>query len=145
MQIRDLYLLEEVEEAYTLGNLLNKRCSGEHLYSCSTRISYLDMQTKKTVNGRSSRELASPKVSRYQKGAKSTQFQANKATDLITSSARKQKSGVSRLNQNGNYVGYTDLDSRFQVDDDASIECMEQNTEQGKSTLMVDNKGVYHL
>ncbi|GAA0145355.1 protein phosphatase [Lithospermum erythrorhizon] len=103
------------------------------------------MQTKKKVNGRSSRELASPKASRQQKGAKSTQFQANKATDLITSSARKQKSGVSRLNQNGNYVGYTDLDSRFQVDDDASIECMEQNTEQGKSTLMVDNKVIIEL
>ncbi|GAA0171129.1 oxygenase [Lithospermum erythrorhizon] len=116
--------------------------SGEHLYSGSTHIAYLDMQTRKKVIGRSSRELASPKASRHQKGpSKSTQFQSNKATDLITSSARKQKSGVSLLKQNGNYVGLTDLESRFQLDDDAPVECVEQDTKQEQNSVPVDNKG----
>lgn len=52
------------------------------------------MQTKKKVNGRNQRELASPKVSRQQrKMSEKVQTEAKQAKELITSSVRKQKSG----------------------------------------------------
>ncbi|KAL0357768.1 UNVERIFIED_CONTAM: CTD small phosphatase-like protein 2-B [Sesamum calycinum] len=50
------------------------------------------MQTKKKSTGRSSRELASPRISRQQKKlVENVQVQGKKVTELITSSARKKK------------------------------------------------------
>ncbi|XP_019264711.1 PREDICTED: CTD small phosphatase-like protein 2 isoform X5 [Nicotiana attenuata] len=65
------------------------------------------MQTKKKLNGRNQRELASPKVSRQQrKMSENVQTQAKQVKELITSTVRKQKS---------------DLDVRFGlVSDDTS-------------------------
>lgn len=53
------------------------------------------MQTKKKVTARNSaRELASPKVSRHlKKVSESAQVQERNVTELITSSARKQRVG----------------------------------------------------
>lgn len=53
------------------------------------------MQTKKKVTGRNStRELASPKVSKHQKKvSENVQVQERKVAELITSSARKQRVG----------------------------------------------------
>lgn len=54
------------------------------------------MQTKKKVNGRNaSREHASPRVSRtVKKGSENVEVPKKKVTELITSSVRKQKSGI---------------------------------------------------
>lgn len=52
------------------------------------------MQNKKKFGGRISGQLASPKVSRLQKKvSENAHIQAKKVTELITSSARKQKTG----------------------------------------------------
>lgn len=52
------------------------------------------MQTKKKLNGRNPRELASPTVSRQQrKMSENVQTEAKQVKELITSSVRKQKSG----------------------------------------------------
>ncbi|XP_027772575.1 CTD small phosphatase-like protein 2 isoform X3 [Solanum pennellii] len=53
------------------------------------------MQTKKKLNGRNQRELASPKVSRQQrKMSEKVQTEAKQAKELIASSVRKQKSDL---------------------------------------------------
>lgn len=54
------------------------------------------MQTKKRIAGRTtSRELNTPRISRTQKKAPdNVQANQKKATELITSSARKQKCGM---------------------------------------------------
>lgn len=53
------------------------------------------MQTKKKVTGRNSaREVSSPKASRHQKKlSEDVKIQEKKVTELITSSARKQRLG----------------------------------------------------
>ncbi|XP_019264710.1 PREDICTED: CTD small phosphatase-like protein 2 isoform X4 [Nicotiana attenuata] len=80
------------------------------------------MQTKKKLNGRNQRELASPKVSRQQrKMSENVQTQAKQVKELITSTVRKQKSGSNFLKKIENYVAATDLDVRFGlVSDDTS-------------------------
>ncbi|XP_016463560.2 uncharacterized protein LOC107786572 isoform X2 [Nicotiana tabacum] len=80
------------------------------------------MQTKKKLNGRNPRELASPKVSRQQrKMSENVQTQAKQVKELITSTVRKQKSGSNFLKKIENYVAATDLDVRFGlVSDDTS-------------------------
>lgn len=59
-------------------------------------IHSLEMQTKKKANGRNaSREHASPRVSRtVKKGSENVEVPKKKVTELITSSVRKQKSGI---------------------------------------------------
>ncbi|XP_075082766.1 uncharacterized protein LOC107819233 isoform X4 [Nicotiana tabacum] len=53
------------------------------------------MQAKKKLNGRNPRELASPKVSRQQrKMSENVQTRAKQVKELITSTARKQKSDL---------------------------------------------------
>ncbi|XP_060184395.1 uncharacterized protein LOC132614054 isoform X2 [Lycium barbarum] len=80
------------------------------------------MQTKKKLNGRKPRELASPKVSRQQrKMSENVQTEAKQVTELITSSVRKQKSGSNFSKKIENDVVGTDLDIRFGlVADDTS-------------------------
>ncbi|KAK4370963.1 hypothetical protein RND71_010438 [Anisodus tanguticus] len=72
------------------------------------------MQTKKKLNGRKPRELASPKVSRQQrKMSENVQTEAKQVTELIASSVRKQKSGSNFSKKIENHVVGTDLDIRF--------------------------------
>ncbi|XP_070055897.1 uncharacterized protein [Nicotiana tomentosiformis] len=80
------------------------------------------MQAKKKLNGRNPRELASPKVSRQQrKMSENVQTRAKQVKELITSTARKQKSGGNFLKKIENYVAATDLDVSFGlVSDDTS-------------------------
>lgn len=52
----------------------------------------MEMQTRKRICGRNaSRELASPRISRAQKKLSENVQVAEKVSELITSSARKQK------------------------------------------------------
>ncbi|XP_004237561.1 uncharacterized protein [Solanum lycopersicum] len=79
------------------------------------------MQTKKKVNGRNQRELASPKVSRQQrKMSEKVQTEAKQAKELITSSVRKQKSGSNFSKKIEKHVVSTDLDIRFGLVADAT-------------------------
>ncbi|XP_049392064.1 uncharacterized protein LOC125856539 isoform X2 [Solanum stenotomum] len=79
------------------------------------------MQTKKKLNGRNPRELASPKVSRQQrKMSEKVQTEAKQVKELITSSVRKQKSGSNFSKKIENHVVSTDLDIRFGLVADAT-------------------------
>ncbi|CAN4114266.1 unnamed protein product [Withania somnifera] len=72
------------------------------------------MQTKKKLDGRNPRELASPKVSRQQrKMSENVQTEAKQVKELITSSVRKQKSGSNFSKKIETHVVGTDLDLRF--------------------------------
>uniref|UniRef100_A0A5B7BZP0 FCP1 homology domain-containing protein n=1 Tax=Davidia involucrata TaxID=16924 RepID=A0A5B7BZP0_DAVIN len=85
------------------------------------------MQTKKKVNGRNSaRELASSKVSRHQKKvSENVQMAEKKVTELITSSARKQKFAGTLPEKSGEHVAAMNLNGRFgMVNDDASNACL---------------------
>lgn len=74
------------------------------------------MQTKKRVSGRNaSRELASTRISRAQKKAsENVQVSNKKASELITSSARKHKSGT-LPKKKAESVRATDLNDRYNL------------------------------
>ncbi|CAN0896136.1 Meiosis-specific protein ASY1 [Linum grandiflorum] len=76
------------------------------------------MQTKKRVSGRNScRENGNSRITRTQrKVSESNQVGQKKATDLITSSARKQKSGTSVKKQQ-EPIAATNLDTIYDIAD----------------------------
>ncbi|CAN1313270.1 CTD small phosphatase-like protein 2 [Linum perenne] len=80
------------------------------------------MQTKKRVSGRNScRENGSSRISRTQrKASESTQVGQKKATDLITSSARKQKSGTSEKKLQ-EPIAATNLDTIYDIADEKTF------------------------
>lgn len=84
------------------------------------------MQTKKKTTGRSStREVASPKVSRHQKKVPAdVQVQEKKVSELITSSIRKTKLAGTYLKKIKENVDATNLNTRYGlVDDDTFTTC----------------------
>ncbi|KAK4402647.1 hypothetical protein Sango_1005400 [Sesamum angolense] len=100
------------------------------------------MQTKKKSTGRSSRELASPRISRQQKKlVENVQVQGKKVTELITSSARKKKV-VSTLSKTiEEPVGGTNLDTKFRLVGDDSNACLGYHAEHefSNSFIIKDN------
>ncbi|CAA2991397.1 CTD small phosphatase 2 [Olea europaea subsp. europaea] len=101
------------------------------------------MQTKKKITGRSSRELASPRVSRQQKKlSENVQVQPKKVAQLITSSARKKKVVGTLARTIEKPVAGTDLDTKFRlVDDDDSNKCMGYDTDHDFNNAFIDNEG----
>lgn len=90
------------------------------------------MQTKKKVGGRSSaHDPASPKASRHQKKVSdNVQIAEKKVTEIITSSARKQKYGGTHANNRQEHVPATNLNTRYGMaddDDDDSNSCLGYN------------------
>eukprot|EP00258_Populus_trichocarpa_P000837 XP_002299297.2 CTD small phosphatase-like protein 2 isoform X1 [Populus trichocarpa] len=84
------------------------------------------MQTKKRICGRNaSRELASPRISRAQKKLSENVQVAEKVSELITSSARKQKCTLPMKNQEP--IAATNLNTRYNSvhhkASDASTQC----------------------
>lgn len=80
------------------------------------------MQTKKKVTERNSaQELASPKVSRHQKKlSENGQIQGKKVTELITSSARKQKFAGKHA-KSGEHVAATNLNAKYGLADNDTL------------------------
>ncbi|XP_031121571.1 CTD small phosphatase-like protein 2 isoform X1 [Ipomoea triloba] len=118
------------------------------------------MQTRKKVDGKNARELGSPRISRHQKKlSENIQNQSKRVSDLITSSARKQKSVIGNLQLGllffllillGNTFSKkdeksatgTELDSRFRlVDNDAANICWGQDAGYETNYTSVENKG----
>lgn len=80
------------------------------------------MQTKKVAMGRnSSKALGSPKVSRTQKKVQEdVNYQEKKVSQMITSSARKQKHAVTRTRNSKENVDATNINARGISDGDAN-------------------------
>ncbi|RAL42980.1 hypothetical protein DM860_009762 [Cuscuta australis] len=100
------------------------------------------MQMRKRVDGKNSRDLASPRISRHQKKlSENIQNQAKKVSDLITSSARKQKPGTTLPKKAEKLVTSTDLDSRFEFHDkDATNTGWSQDAHYETNYSSVENK-----
>ncbi|EEF47473.1 CTD small phosphatase-like protein 2 [Ricinus communis] len=75
------------------------------------------MQTKKKLAGRNaSREHGTPRISRAQKKASdNVQAGQKKVTDLITSSARKQRCGGTFAKKNGESIASTELNTKYSL------------------------------
>lgn len=112
-----------------------------------TFFSELEMQTKKKVGGRNSaQDHSSPKVSRQQKKvSENVQIAEKKVTELITSSARKQKNGGTNLKNIVERVPGTNLNTRYGlVEDDtghnaisgAALEC--EGRDDGSAHCMLE-------
>ncbi|XP_019176404.1 PREDICTED: CTD small phosphatase-like protein 2 [Ipomoea nil] len=101
------------------------------------------MQTRKKVDGKNAPELGSPRISRHQKKlSENSQNQSKRVSDLITSSARKQKSGNTFSKKDENSATGTELDSRFRlVDNDAADICWGQDVGYETNYASVENKG----
>ncbi|CAK9144302.1 unnamed protein product [Ilex paraguariensis] len=102
------------------------------------------MQTKKKYMGRnSSRELASPKVSKHQKKvSENVQIQDNKVSDFITSSARKQRHAGTVPKTIEVHVAAADLKNRHGVvDDDTSAVCLGHDDNNGTKYASIDRNG----
>ncbi|KAK9276107.1 hypothetical protein L1049_005638 [Liquidambar formosana] len=88
------------------------------------------MQTKKKIQGRnSSREHASPRVSRSQKKvSENALVTEKKVAELITSSARKQRVAGTLSKKSGEPVTATDLNTRYNlVHDETTDICLGYN------------------
>ncbi|KAL3511435.1 hypothetical protein ACH5RR_030836 [Cinchona calisaya] len=100
------------------------------------------MQNRKKVGGRTSGELASPKVSRLQKVSENMQVQAKKVTELITSSARKQKTTRTLSKNIEECVAATNLDTAFGlVNDENSSECLSYDDNHDNTNVLMNSKG----
>ncbi|KAF7124735.1 hypothetical protein RHSIM_Rhsim12G0026100 [Rhododendron simsii] len=99
------------------------------------------MQTKKKVGVRSSvRDPVSPKASRHQKKVPdNVQIAEKKVTEIITSSARKQKYGGPHAKNRQEHVPATNLNTRYEMaEDDASNTCLGYN---GSDCVSLECKG----
>ncbi|KAA8528974.1 hypothetical protein F0562_033538 [Nyssa sinensis] len=109
------------------------------------------MQTKKKVNGRNSaRELASPKVSRHQKKvSENVQMAEKKVTELITSSARKQRIAGTLPKKSGEHDAAMNLNGRFGlVDDDTLNACLGHEAINGGAAMNCkgsDDETAHHM
>ncbi|KAK9063523.1 hypothetical protein SSX86_017393 [Deinandra increscens subsp. villosa] len=80
------------------------------------------MQTKKVAMGRnSSKAIGSPKVSRNQKVTEDVNNQENNVSQIITSSARKQKPAVTRTKNSKENVDVTNLNATICSDNDSYL------------------------
>ncbi|XP_076911786.1 uncharacterized protein LOC143569871 isoform X2 [Bidens hawaiensis] len=81
------------------------------------------MQTKKVSTGRSSsKAVGSPKVSRNQKKvSEDVNNQENKASQMITSSARKQKPAVTRTRNSKENVDVSNINANICSEDDSYL------------------------
>ncbi|KAJ1391637.1 HAD-like superfamily [Sesbania bispinosa] len=107
------------------------------------------MQTKKKASRRNaSQECGSPRVSRAQrKPSENGQVDEKKVTNLITSSARKNKSFSILKNKAGEITPSTDLNNSYDfVDNGASNPYLENDAADGASVdFMGCNKQAVHL
>ncbi|PSS13674.1 CTD small phosphatase-like protein [Actinidia chinensis var. chinensis] len=108
------------------------------------------MQTKKKVCGRnSSRDPVSPKVSKHQKKAsENVQVAERKVTDIITSSARKQKHAGTHPKNSKEHVPATNFNTRYgMVEDDASnsLECKGRDNGTGDRMLETIFSPAFHI
>ncbi|GFZ21144.1 SCP1-like small phosphatase 5 [Actinidia rufa] len=108
------------------------------------------MQTKKKVCGRnSSRDPVSPKVSKHQKKvSENVQVAERKGTEIITSSARKQKPAGTHPKNSKEHVPATNLNTRYgMVEDDASntLECKGRDNGTGDRMLETIFSPAFHI
>lgn len=107
------------------------------------------MQTKKRASRRNaSQECGSPKVSRAQrKASENGQAVQKKVTDLITSSARKNKSFSTLDKKAGENIPSTDLNNGYEfMDSGTSNACLENDAVDGVSSdFMGSNDQAVHL
>lgn len=107
------------------------------------------MQTKKKASRRNaSQECGSPKVSRAQrKASENGQAVQKKVTDLITSSARKNKSFSTLDKKAGENIPSTDLNNGYEfMDSGTSNACLENDAVDGVSSdFMGSNDQAVHL
>lgn len=107
------------------------------------------MQTKKKASRRNaSQECGSPKVSRAQrKASENGRAVQKKVTDLITSSARKNKSFSTLDKKAGENIPSTDLNNGYEfMDSGTSNACLENDAVDGVSSdFMGSNDQAVHL
>lgn len=107
------------------------------------------MQTKKRASRRNaSQECGSPKVSRAQrKASENGRAVQKKVTDLITSSARKNKSFSTLDKKAGENIPSTDLNNGYEfMDSGTSNACLENDAVDGVSSdFMGSNDQAVHL
>lgn len=100
------------------------------------------MQNKKKTSGKKSGELASPRATRLRKKAsENLQGQAKKVTDIITSSARKQKSARDLSKNIDKCVSATNSDTTFGLlkDGDAAV-CLDHDNSHDNNSGLTNNK-----
>lgn len=102
------------------------------------------MQTKKVAMGKnSSKGLGSPKVSRTQKKVpEDVNDQENKVSQIITSSARKQKPAATRTRKCKESVDTTNLNARgiSEGDSNATV-CLDSDSYLAINNMSVDTEG----
>lgn len=102
------------------------------------------MQTKKVTMGRnSSKALRSPKVSKTQKKVpEDVTNQENKVSQIITSSARKQKPGITHTRNSKENVDATNLNARGISDSDKnSTICSDNDSYLAVNNMATDSEG----
>ncbi|PWA89930.1 CTD small phosphatase-like protein 2-A [Artemisia annua] len=102
------------------------------------------MQTKKVAMVRnSSKALASPKVSKTKKKIQEdVDNQENKVSQIITSSARKQKPATTRTKNSKENVDATNLNARGVSDGDTNASvCLDNDSYLSINTIPMDSEG----